>query len=424
IESLNLKDRYTFGTELSQKAKSDIKEKQWWFYNSQLWPAPFYPLTRTIMGSSNIISDSLESKSFGRMVPTQEGIEIHETYEKYGLTSQLITAQDSNALYDFLSSKGLDMPQSSRQVFNHYIGDKFSFVITEITNKRLFSGSAAVYTTFPTNSLYYPLVLTSVYESHRIPTKIYVDGYVNPKIDSIIEQYTDVKYYVEGNVKPEFKSDDDLFKSDSFEKYTLISMDPPSKYLKKDLIMSKIPPVSVMAYNFVYEHLLISCGLLFILFSVIASLIVSVIFKKDKKIYIKAGFFNVFSIIGYFVALNKLNKDDKTSKEIKTINKNVFFINCIISAFTIAFLIFIIIMTVGIGVPRFYDPIEFLIFAAIYVIPVAILYSLWKTHNVSIKAMEEFAPNKLKTIKIGSFADVVLFSVIFMSICLLFFTML
>ena len=371
----------------------------------------------------SMAADSLESSFGNRYNPT--GIIIHETYEKYGLTSQLITAEDGVSFNNFLASKGLEMPESSRKILNHYIGDEFSFVVTEITNKAEFSGSAAVYTTFPTKSLYYPLVLTSVYESHRIPTKIYVDGYVNPKIYSKIKQYTDVDYYVEGNVKPKLKSDDeDLFKNADFKKYTLVTMNPPSKYLQEDLIMSTIPPISVIGYNFVYEHDFLFALVLFLLFSCLASLIVAVIFKKDKKMYLKAGLFNIFTIIGYFAALNKLNKGDKGSKEIKVINKTIFVINCIVSIILLAFLLYVVSMTLQHGSPSFYDPIEFLFFNSLFIIPLMCMYLIWKPLRITTKILMEVAPDKLKTIKIGFFREIILFSIVFIIICILFFAML
>ena len=374
------------------------------------------------MVKSAHMMDSLGSSN-ERYAP--QGITIHETHEKYGLTSQLITAEDGTSLYNFLDSKGLDMPVTSRKILNYYVGGDFSFVITEITDKKQFSGSAAVYTTFPSKALYYPLVLTSVYESHRIPTKIYVDGYVNPKIYSKIKQYTEVNYYVDGKVKPTITSDeDDLFRGASFEKYTLITMNPPSKYLQKDLIISKVPPLSITGYNFVYEHLFLSCIILFLLISCISSLAVALIFKKDKKTYLKTGLFNVFSIIGYFVALNKFSKDDKDTKEIKVLSKSVFFANCIVCAIVLAFLLFVFSLTISAGAPPFYDPIAFLFFISLYIIPLSILYSTWKTHTTATKLLKELAPDKLDTIKIGLFGEVLLFSVIFMMLCLLFFTLL
>jgi len=426
IESMKIKDKYyKKGVELSDKTKRNLKDKRWWFYNSQIWPVPFYFLQRQNnrhYNSNDMIAVGA-SKSFGEKIDYNEGIHVHETYTKYGLTSQLITADDGTSLYTFLSSKGLEMPYKVKQILNHYIGDDFCFVITEITDKNQFSGSAAVYTTFPAGNLYYPLVLTSVYESQRIPTKIYVDGYVNPRIASKIKQYTDVNYYVEGNVKPDIKSEDeDLFENAKFDKYTLITMDAPSKYLKKDLIMSKIPPLSTLGYNFVYEHIVLSCLFIFLLFSCLSSMIVAFLFKKDKKAYLKAGLFNVFSVIGYFVALNKFIKEKKT-KEIKVISRKVFFSNCIVSCIAAAALLFVFAITIKEGIPPIYNMTTFLLFTSFYILPAAIIYSIWKTHTISTKLLKELAPDKLQKIKIGFIGEAMVFSVVFMIICLMFFAL-
>lgn len=59
---------------------------------------------------------------------------VHESVEKRGLTAQLITAENADALTLYLEDKGLDLPGDSYTVLQDYIGNNYSFVVAWVSD--------------------------------------------------------------------------------------------------------------------------------------------------------------------------------------------------------------------------------------------------------------------------------------------------
>ncbi len=140
----------------------------------------------------------------------KEGITIHEHIEKMGLTTELVTAKDGNAFYNYLTNKDLELPSDLKSILDGYIGEEYSFVISWISGVEKFKQESAirdrysriinvvgVSITFPTDKIYFPLKPTSVYESQKIPILIYVMGHVTPELYPEIEKGSQVNYFVQ-----------------------------------------------------------------------------------------------------------------------------------------------------------------------------------------------------------------------------------
>ena len=65
------------------------------------------------------------------------GVVVHEHLEKEGVTVELVTAESGDALYNYLSSKGLNVQRSAISVFDGYIGKEYSFVVAWITGSNV-----------------------------------------------------------------------------------------------------------------------------------------------------------------------------------------------------------------------------------------------------------------------------------------------
>jgi hypothetical protein len=65
------------------------------------------------------------------------GVVVHEHLEKEGVTVELVTAESGDALYNYLSSKGLNVQKSAISVFDGYIGKEYSFVVAWITGSNV-----------------------------------------------------------------------------------------------------------------------------------------------------------------------------------------------------------------------------------------------------------------------------------------------
>jgi len=254
-------------------------------------------------------------------VGIEEGITIHEHIEEMGLTTELITAEDGNTFYNYLTNKGLNLPADSKSILDGYIGEEFSFVISWISDIEKFKQESAtrdrygriintigVSITFPTDKIYFPLKPTSVYGSQKIPILIYVMGHVTPELYLEIKKDAQVNYFVQRYyiVPKELSS---FFNSKTIIedlKYTKIKINTPSKYLTEDLWIKDSPPANIVLADFINRSVWIWGIIFFILSSCLASMFAGIItFRKDKpdkKKFALFGLWNFLTLIGFAIA--------------------------------------------------------------------------------------------------------------------------
>ncbi len=251
----------------------------------------------------------------------EEGVTIHEHIEKMGLTTELVSAKESNALYNYLTNKGLDLPSDSKAILDEYIGKEYSFVVSWISDVEKFKQESAttdrygrtintvgVSITFPTDKIYFPLKPTSIYGSTKVPILIYVMGHVTPELYPEIRQESQVNYFVQGyyTVSPEFSSFFNGKTTIQDLKYTKIKINTPSKYLTEDLWIRDSAPADIALADFINRSVWIWGIIFFILSSCLASLFSGmVVFRKDqisKKKFALFGLWNFLTLIGFAIA--------------------------------------------------------------------------------------------------------------------------
>jgi hypothetical protein len=71
----------------------------------------------------------------------QDGIIIHEHIDKMGMSTELITAENGSAFYNYLMNKGLDLPSPSRSILDDYMGEDYTFVVSWISDVQQFSNN-------------------------------------------------------------------------------------------------------------------------------------------------------------------------------------------------------------------------------------------------------------------------------------------
>jgi len=104
--------------------------------------------------------------------------------------TEVVTAEDADALYDYLKAKNITIPVGSIPIIDDYIGETYSFVVSWVKSIRDERKMPAIFVDFPTREIYYPLKPTSVYGDAKIPAFIYVIGYARPKLYPEIEPFT------------------------------------------------------------------------------------------------------------------------------------------------------------------------------------------------------------------------------------------
>jgi hypothetical protein len=258
---------------------------------------------------------------FSGMGDLEEKVTIHEHIEKMGLTTELVTAEDSNAFHNYLTNKDLEMPSDLKLILDGYVGKEYSFVVSWISDIEKFKQESAtrdgygrtinivgVSITFPTDKIYFPLKPTSVYGSQKIPILIYVMGHVTPELYPEIKKDAQINYFVQRsyNVPNELSSFFNGKTRIEDLKYTKIKINTPSKYLTEDLWIKDSAPADIVLADFMNRSVWLWGIIFFILSSCLASMFAGiVVFRKDKpdkKKFALFGLWNFLTLIGFAVA--------------------------------------------------------------------------------------------------------------------------
>lgn len=276
-----------------------------------------------------------------------EGVEVYESIQKMGLTTELVSTEDGSSFADYIASKGLELTESSKLIFDEYIGKDYSFVVSWISDieqftkeknetgrmsgYRMSKNAIGVYVTFPTERIYYPLKPTSVYGSEKVPAVIYVLDYAEPELYPEIKADTETNYFfasrivargelinffagyekgpirterVAQNITQEYSIVQDV-------KYTKIKLNSPSKYLTQDLWIDVSTPPRIKAADIANRFAWVYGLVIFAVLSCLASLISGVIiFRRDypsKAKFILVGLLNFLTLVGLSILTYTLN---------------------------------------------------------------------------------------------------------------------
>lgn len=149
-----------------------------------------YPLVVPIVSSGGARDRGLKAEGSSVTVATH--------LEKAGMITEVLSAKTSQALYDYLSKKGLEIEEGAISSLDQYIGEDYSFVVSWISSgslQELKSQERGVFITFSTPKIFYPLVPTSSYGEKVVPISIRVLGGAKPNIYSEIKPYSETNYY-------------------------------------------------------------------------------------------------------------------------------------------------------------------------------------------------------------------------------------
>lgn len=312
IDIINNFPRLT-GDDVIRKTRSDVDDIIYATTLTQIYPIllfmPVYYVGRV---------DKLgEMTAPGAIGGTVEGVTVYEHIEKGGISTDIVTSRTAEALYNYLQRKGIRAPIGSLPVFDYYIGQDYTFVVSYITKPEEvvrggyeyypYRRQPGIFITFPTDRIYYPLIPTSVYGSKTIPIRLYVLDHVTPDLYPEINSYTRTDYYIQryGSTYEFANFYGNMDVNDM--KFTKVEINVPSKYFKEDLWIDRVAPPQVEyatgLYYSVSRHPFITGIILVLVISSISGAITGLIIFKDYKKYALIGLTNVFSIIGLAIAM-------------------------------------------------------------------------------------------------------------------------
>jgi len=311
-------------------------------YGSQLFLLPFsYALTVDIKPDpyypygGYLGFGSTGSAGKGSNEPA---VDIVEHIESHGLTTELISAEDNQAIYEYLTDVGLTPTAGLLEALDGYNSSEYSFVISWVNNpNEILSGphqydyqqgynyySIGIYVEFPCQMIYFPMKLTSMYgHDVKIPIVLQITGFVGaPEADEMMLDSLGAKekYFVQDGY--EFDTDLSDFFFDVYSqseiadgklqtlKYTEIRMDGYADYMTDDIWVPLNPPLKEMSMSFLVDNHFIFTIFILAIASMLASLIGAMIVYREqspeKARFAILGLANLATIVGLVIAAYKL----------------------------------------------------------------------------------------------------------------------
>ncbi|MBP7927752.1 DUF2330 domain-containing protein [Patescibacteria group bacterium] len=269
VDVLSEIPRFIKGENVEIVANAKLQKINDLLLSSQIYPLPFVVIKnimQNVTGSASIGTSKFSS--LGATLPDEgTAITVFQHLEKNGMVSEVLSATNSQALYDYLKAKNLKVEKDSITVLQDYIGEGFSFVVSWV--RPTFGGVAAkgVLMNFPAKNMYYPLKPGSVYTGEGLPEKITVMGHVTPKLYPGIKDTTTVRYYY----SEEGIDSKDFFSSSGSYVYTEIVVKTQPSNLTEDLYFSKIAPMEIYNAMLAFKYTIIYGVFLLLTISYIAT---------------------------------------------------------------------------------------------------------------------------------------------------------
>ncbi len=296
---------------------------------SQIWPILF---ERMFIGTES--TDHFRRYESIDMLTETYDVEVHEHLEKEGMTLQLLTAKNAEDLYNYLEDHNLELEEKAKYLFDYYIGEEYSFIASWISSpEEIGEGEErGVLMQFPSADIFYPLLLTSIYDEQRLPISVVVLNYGKPQVFWDIKDYTTVKHYIaspviglrgssnfDAGVGIAKEQEEFLGKEKDVKGYTRININALAKNLTKDLTISPRAPFLVAFLHFYSVNSIFSLIFLFLFFSIISGIgAANGAFRKELSIKertkrgAKLGVLNIFSFLGVIIGVIILKENWKS----------------------------------------------------------------------------------------------------------------
>lgn len=349
------------GMNIADTANHHFKTVRRTLLKSQLYPLiPYFILDSTFGVSTSDFTIPSPNYSSGMISSASGGpaVTVYDHLEKEGMIAEVLTADNSTVLYDYLKNKQLDIPLGSITVLEKYIGPNFSFVASWVSpstkpittsntmylSPNLFSSTdrdapnKGIQITFPTTKIFYPLHPGSVYPCTGLPETITIAGHVTPNLFKDIQRYTTTDYFD----KPYFY--DSIGSPLPYTKYTRVTVTAPPKALTEDLYITTTIPVKVQLLQVFNYHPTIGLFFTLILTAFLSAVITNLIIFRKKIFWpnvFALAFGNCFTLIGTVLAVKYFYKSRQLSLVI--INTCLFSLLTLIAS--LALLIFTFTLT-------------------------------------------------------------------------------
>jgi hypothetical protein len=229
-----------YGREVFQAAKDTLGQSLVWPVIMEIWP----------LGVGLVFTYFRDPDHPARAAAP--AIAVHQHAEKEGIVSEVITAKDGSAIYEYLAGKGLTLKAGAIPMLDWYVGKDYAFVASwAAPSAPAFSSPSSsargIEVRFPVKNIFFPLLPTSLYGEHNVPATIRVAGYVTPSPFADIRSYTKVDYYVFSNDSRSVSANsfNEFFVASAGNRYTKIDINAPAKAYTQDLWIETALPARI-----------------------------------------------------------------------------------------------------------------------------------------------------------------------------------
>lgn len=293
-----------YGYDVSKRAQENLSH-----IRDALLVTQIYPIIPKVLNS--LFNQSLGVKgaipmpnSVGVPIGVLKGIKqdiiVYQHLEKNGMVAEVLSAANSDALYQYLTQKGLKVGKDSIPIFRDYINKSFSFVVSWINSSTIDTTARGLLMTFPADKIFYPLKPGSAYSGSGMEKTINVVGYVSPKLYSDIKDSTKVDYFysTSGSVLKDF------FSSDNGFGFTRIVVNAEPNKLTQDLYISENAPLKILNAQLINLHPFIYGLILLIIISFVSTYLVIRLLLSSalvKPNFIGLGIANCLTLVGTII---------------------------------------------------------------------------------------------------------------------------
>ncbi|GAB6101516.1 hypothetical protein JCM16138_07390 [Thermococcus atlanticus] len=226
--------------------------------------------------------------------------EVYKVFHGRGIRLEVISAGDIRSLEKYLSSLNFVLPEELETQLEYYLKGNYSLVLYYVTNmteaKEAYGDLFAVKVVFPTEKIYFPLKLTSVYGAVEIPVVVFIEGFVQPELYEGLKDKAKVDYMVQytyewGNPR-------------ITRKYTRIEITAQALHFREDLWIKPEEPAGIRLIEVLDRASKPISVLLFLIIPVMLSLLLGrIIFGKWDMNFAMLGTFSYLGVTSFMLAV-------------------------------------------------------------------------------------------------------------------------
>jgi hypothetical protein len=239
-------------------------------------------------------------------------VKLYSSITKNGITSEVLSAKSPDALVVYLKKKGVSVGGESLSVFDRYTNTdiEYSFVVSWVIPDTATDIGKALFISFPTKRIFYPLIPMSLSVGRQVFLDINVIGeHVTPVLPKNLEREMQTSYEVKGSISDYAEK---TMNNKKDLKITKIFLNSPAEKLTEDLWIDEGAPRPIQIASILNSYVVLLAIVAYALLSLALTYILGLLLLKrigftNTKLFI-VGLLNFLSIIGVIIGVIILNR--------------------------------------------------------------------------------------------------------------------